>query len=170
MPTYTDDELERLITSGDAQKNDDGSITWAVNNSLDKKPGTWLRRPPKAAPLITEETGAEMADLRKAARRQAVEAGITIGIQAALESDIPLTGDEAVMVLASKVAEAAMDVDRKDFARVIEMALELMEAKPQKKIEIDQRRQTIDMSNSSVQILQDSPAIQRLLEGNGATD
>lgn len=170
MPTYTDEEVSEFITVGDAQQNEDGSITWAADNSLDKKPGTWLRRPPQAAPLITEENATEMALVRRERRRQAVEEGITAGVLKALESDVPLTSDEAVAVLASKVAEAAMDIGRKDFARVADMALELMEAKQQKKIEIDQRRQTIDMSGSSIKILRESPAIQRLIEGNGETD
>ena len=60
MPKYTDNEVNQFINDSDAQQNDSGSITWALNNKYNKKPGTFLRRPPGAAPLITEETGADM--------------------------------------------------------------------------------------------------------------
>jgi len=164
MPSYTEDELDALLASGDAQKNDDGSITWAVDNIHDKKPGTWLVRPPQAAPLITSETGQELAVLRKAKRRQAVEEGFALGIGDAI--NVALTTDEALTAFVALVAKTATNTGRKDFARLAQMLFEMMEATPQKKVEIDQRRQTIDMSGASIQLLENSPAIQRLL-GNG---
>jgi len=170
MPTYTDEELEQFIISGDAQENESGSVTWAVDNQYGKKPGTFLRRPPGAAPLIDEDSAKELALVRQDRRLQAAQEGVSIGISKALESGIPLTKDEATLALGAILGEAAVDLSRKDFARVMDMALEIMEAKKQKKIEIDQRRQTIDMSQASVQILADSPAIKRLLEGNGEAD
>ena len=61
MPKYTNKEIELFLRREDAQINDNGSITWSISNTQHKKPGTFLRRPPGAAPLITEETGADMA-------------------------------------------------------------------------------------------------------------
>ena len=60
MPKYTETELLHLIENGDAQVNESGSITWSINNTYDNKPGTFLKRPPGAAPLITEKTAANL--------------------------------------------------------------------------------------------------------------
>ncbi len=161
MSKYTDEELEHLLTSGEAQKNEDGSITWAADNSYDKKPGTWLVRPPQAAPLITSETGQELAIVRKEKRRQAVEDGFALGVGEAI--NMALTTDEALTAFVALVAKTATDTGRKDFARLAQLLFEMLEATPQKKVEIDQRQQTIDMSGASIQLLEGSPAIQRLL-------
>jgi len=168
MSKYTDEDLESLLASGDAVRNEDGSITWTAENIHNKKPGTWLIRPPQAAPLITTETGADMAVLRKAKRRQALEEGFAVGIGASIEE--VLTTDEALSVFTAMVAQTAMDTGRKDFARLAKMLFEALEAMPQKRVEIDQRTQTIDMSKSSFNLLESSPAIQRLIDKNNGTD
>jgi hypothetical protein len=161
MSKYTQEELDSLLASGDAQKNENGSITWAVDNAYDKKPGTWLVRPPEAAPLITPEKGVELAILRKDKRRQAVEEGFALGIGDAINT--ALTTDEALTAFVALVAKTATDTGRKDFARLAQMLFEMMEATPEKKVEIDRRVQTIDMSGASV-LIEGSPAIQRLLD------
>lgn len=164
MSKYTDEELASLLASGDAVEQEDGSITWAVDNSYDKKPGTWLVRHPQAAPLITPETGQEMALIRKERRRQAIEEGFAIGVGEAINT--ALTTDEALTAFMALVAKTATDTGRKDFARLADMLFEMLEAKPQKKVEIDQRKQTIDMSRASIQLIEGSPAIQRLLNND----
>jgi len=176
MPNYTDEELERLLASGEAAQHEDGSITWAPDNTLDKKPGTWLVRPPQAAPLITSETGQELAILRMEKRRKALEDGFAEGVTQAVNDALGedgnkiLTTDEALMALASVAGQAAMNPGRKDFARLLQLWLEALQALPQKKIEIDQRKQTIDMSKSSIKILGNSPAISRLLADDDGID
>ena len=161
MSKYTEEELDSLLASGDAQRNENGSITWAADNTHNKKPGTWLVRPPEAAPLITSETGMELAVLRKDKRRQAVEEGFALGIGDAINT--ALTTDEALTAFVALVAKTATDTGRKDFARLAQMLFEMMEATPEKKVEIDRRVQTIDMSGASV-LIEGSPAIQRLLD------
>ena len=168
MSKYTDEELDSLLASGDAQENEDGSITWAVDNTQGKKPGTWLIRPPQAAPLINEETATALALRRHEVRRVKKEAGFALGIQKALEKEgydlnEPLMPDDAVMALMAKWAEESMNIDRKDAVRLLTVMMEAMEMTPRKKVEIDQRQQTIDLSGSSIQLLEGSPAIQRLL-------
>jgi len=166
MSKYTDEELEEFLASGDAQKNEDGSVTWAVDNSLEKKPGTWLVRPPQAAPLITEETGTDMARLRYEKRIQSFESGLATGIGNIL--GVPLTPDEALEALTIRLAEQGMDVERKDYTRIVKMLYDVLGlSQPKVRVNVDQREQKIEISASEVKILQQSPAIQRIVDQNG---
>jgi len=64
---YTKKEVGQFILDGDAQENESGSITWSVGNRYDKKPGTFLKRPPGAAPIIDSELGIELGKKRQEA-------------------------------------------------------------------------------------------------------
>ena len=164
MSKYTDEELAEFLVSGDAQENDDGSVTWAVDNSHNRKPGTWLRRPPQAAPLITEDTGAGLARIRQEKRQLALEDGIAIGVGEALGGKL-VTTDEALTAIVARLAEEGMDSSRKDYVRIVTLVLETLGLTQHKtKIDIDQRTQKIEVSASEVKILQQSPAIQRLVD------
>ena len=165
MSKYTDEELEEFLASGDAQKNEDGSVTWAVDNSLEKKPGTWLVRPPQAAPLISTETGTDMARLRYEKRMQSLESAMAVGIGNVL--GVPLTSDEAFEAMMAKFAEQGMDINRKDYTRIIKIFMDAFGlSQPKVKVEVDRREQKIEISASEVKILQQSPAIQRLVSDN----
>ena len=168
MSKYTDEELAEFLVSGDAQKHEDGQITWSVDNSLGKKPGTYLSRPPQAAPLYDSDTGADGARLRIEARRLALENGIAIGVSEALDDILggkPLTTDEALTAIVARLAREGMDTERKDYVRIVALVLETLGLTQHKtKIDIDQRTQKIEVSASEVKILQQSPAIQRLVD------
>ena len=60
MSKYTEEEINLFLQREDAQINDNGSITWSIDNTQGRKPGTFLQRPPGAAPLITEDTAADL--------------------------------------------------------------------------------------------------------------
>lgn len=159
MSKYTDEEIEAFLVSGDAIEHDDGSITWAKDNSLDKKPGTWLRPHPDGAPIITSETGAELAKLRQEKRRLAIEEGVAIGVANALEDVLggkPITTDEAVTAIAARLAEQGMDTGRKDYVRVVQLVLDVLGLiGPKAKIEIDARKQTIVLDKEELRVLQE---------------
>jgi hypothetical protein len=166
MSTYTDDELGVLLASGDAQENSDGSITWAIDNSYDKKPGTWLIRPPKAAPLITQEISVELAKLRHEKRLVALEDGLALGASKAIGQAV--TSDEAVMLLTATLTEAGFDITRKDYSRLIKIIYDVLGLTQHKtKVDIDARRQSIEVSAEGVKIIDSSPAIKRLRKSNG---
>jgi hypothetical protein len=168
MSKYTDQEVETLLASGDAQKNEDGSITWAVENTYDKKPGTWLKRPPKAAPLITQETSAELARLRHDKRLQALSAGIALG--GTQKFNIPMAEDETLMVMFAELTKVALDSENKDFIKAVKTIGDFTGLSQHKtKVEVDARTQTIEVSASGAKILASSPAIQRLQENNDGT-
>ena len=162
--SYTQEEVEILLASGDAQENESGSVTWAKGNQYHKKPGTFVVRPPQAAPLITQETASQMALTRRERRREAIEEGFAMTIGELADTPVPLTADEALAIYTAKLTEAAFDSNRKDFARLANLILEIIEAKPQKKIEVDQRRQSIHINTERLDLAGQSPAIQRLLE------
>lgn len=159
MPKYTDEEIDALLLSGDVQENDDGSVTWAADNSFDKKPGTWLRRPPKAAPLITTDTGAELAKIRQEKRRLAIEEGVAIGVSMALEDVLggkPITTDEAVTAVVARLAEQGMDPSRKDYVRVVQLVFDTLGLLgPKTKVEVDARKQTIVLDREELKVLQE---------------
>lgn len=161
--SYTNEELDSFLASGDAQENEGGSITWAINNSYDKKPGTFLVRHPDAAPLITSETGAGLARIRQEKRQEALAEGFAIGIGEAI--DQILTSDEALVAMMAKFAEQGMDVNRQDYQRIVKTLFDVLGLTQHKtKVEIDQREQKIEISDSEIQILSNSPAVQRLLD------
>ena len=161
--SYTDEELEGLLASGDAQENEDGSVTWAANNIYDKKPGTWLVRPPQAAPLITTDTGADLARIRQENRQLALAEGFAVGIGESI--DQILTSDEALSAMMARFAEQGMNVKRKDYQRIVKTLFDVLGLTQHKtKVEIDQREQKIEISASEIKILSNSPAVQRLLD------
>ncbi len=161
--SYTDEELEGLLASGDAQENEDGSVTWAANNIYDKKPGTWLVRPPQAAPLITTDTGADLARIRQENRQLALAEGFAVGIGESI--DQILTSDEALSAMMARFAEQGMNVKRKDYQRIVKTLFDVLGMTQHKtKVEIDQREQKIEISASEIKILSNSPAVQRLLD------
>ncbi len=164
MSKYTDEDLESLLASGDAQRNEDGSITWTTENAHDKKPGTWLERPPQAAPLITQETSIDMAKLRHERRQVALEDGFAMGIGESLGQI--LTSDEALTAMIAKFAQQGMNIDRKDYHRIVKTLLDTLGlSQPKVKVEVDQRTQKIEVSASEIKILTDSPAVRRLIDG-----
>jgi len=57
-------DIQELKESSEVQEYDDGSIRWTPKNRQGKKAGTYLQRPPQAAPLISKATARQMA-LRK---------------------------------------------------------------------------------------------------------
>ena len=114
--------------SGDAVNHEDGSVRFAPGNKLDKQPGAFIRRPPQAAPLITEEVAAEYAETRLDKRREAIEAGFAIGVGKVIGQI--LGTDDAMSVFMAKLAEAAMDIERRDYARVAQLVLESMQGMP----------------------------------------
>ena len=161
--SYTDEELGALLASGDAQENEGGSITWTVDNSYGKKPGTFVKRPPQAAPLITQETGADLARIRQENRQMALAEGFAVGVGNAL-SQI-LTPDEALAALTARLAEQGMNTSRKDYQRIVKTLFDVLGlTQPKTKINVDQREQKIEVSASEIQILSNSPAVQRLLD------
>ncbi len=161
--SYTDEELEGLLASGDAQENEDGSVTWTVSNTYDKKPGTWLVRPPQAAPLITTDTGADLARIRQENRQLALAEGFAVGIGESI--DQILTSDEALSAMMARFAEQGMNVKRKDYQRIVKTLFDVLGLTQHKtKVEIDQREQKIEISASEIKILSNSPAVQRLLD------
>ncbi len=165
--SYTDEELEGLLASGDAQENDGGSITWTANNSYNKKPGTFLVRPPQAAPLITTDTGADLARIRQENRQLALAEGLAIGVGKDLGQI--LTSDEALAAMVARFAEQGMDVTRNDYQRIVKTILDVLGLTQHKtKVEIDQREQKIEISASEIKILSNSPAVQRLLDKKDA--
>jgi len=64
MPKYTEEQIQAMIDKDDVVRAEDGSVRWAANNSMDKKPGTYVSRPPNAAPLIETEIAREMQSKR----------------------------------------------------------------------------------------------------------
>ena len=114
--------------SGDAVNHEDGSVRFASGNKLDKQPGALIRRHPKAAPLITEETAVDYAETRRDKRREAMEAGFAVGI--GQEIGQILGTDEAMSVFMSRLAKAGLDIERRDYARVAQIIIEYMQGAP----------------------------------------
>jgi hypothetical protein len=148
----TEDEIVTLIASGDAVKHEDGSVRWASGNSQDKQPGALVVRPPTAAPIITAETGAELAKKRQEARRQAIEDGFVAGISKA-SGKTGITSDEAVGILVAKMAEAGYQVTGRDAMRAIQQIVEVMGLAEKKEVVVDQRKQIIEIDNAEFNMM-----------------
>ena len=128
--SHTDDEVAGLLALGEAVEHEDGSIRWGPSNSLSKQPGSLLRRPPQAAPLITTDMATEYAERRLDKRKEAIEAGFATGVGDSIGR--PVTTDEALSILMAKLAGAGLDIDRRDYAKIVKILLETLEAMPKK--------------------------------------
>ena len=63
---------------------DDGSVRHAPGT---EKAGTYIERPPQAAPLITKENASQLAKRKHELRQQAVEEGLALGVAEAAGLD-----------------------------------------------------------------------------------
>ena len=152
MP-ISDEEVASLVASGEAQTNPDMSITWAKSNTLGHRAGTWLRRPPGAAEIITTDKAVDLGKARQEKRRLAIEDGFAQGVGKKL--NMSLTTDEAIAAMIAKLGEMGVDTDRKDVLQAIRLAIEVLGLGPKKEINIDQRKQIIEIDQAEFNLMKD---------------
>ena len=84
---------------------DDGSIRWAKDNELGKKPGTLVSRPLTAAPLFDSQTASQLARARHQDRRDAADAGMLAAAKSAGKSvNIPAEAFGSIVEARTKSA------------------------------------------------------------------
>ena len=149
--SYSDQEVADFVAVGEAQVNEDGSITWTTANTQSKKAGTWLKRPPGAAEIITTDKAVDLGKARQEKRRLAIEEGFAQGVGKQL--NMSLTTDEAIAAMIGKLGEMGVDTGRKDVLQAIRLAIEVLGLGPKKEVNIDQRRQIIEIDNAEFTVM-----------------
>lgn len=160
---------DRLIETGDAKEHEDGSLRWASGNSEQKWPGAIIHPPDNAE--ITQFD----SDSGKAARQVQLyqaQVGAQRGYVTAIANAHGIDPTELSLEDAKALDIEGLYHDifnEEDLAKSVKARAYLDKAmgleKPSAPL-VDQRQVKIEMSQPSMDILENSPAIRRVLREN----